>query len=93
MDQTAFGRLLRGYTRSQISRYEKEDANPPIDFFIKLMRTFGVDLNWLFTGVGKPYTLDFQDSEERARFLHWTYLMDERMEFLNDISGDTKNYK
>jgi len=87
MDQAVFGRLLQGYTRGQISRYEIEDTEPPIDFWVKMMRTFGVNINWVYTGQGEPYIRKFQDSEERLRFFEWARLINEKENFLKELKG------
>jgi len=92
MDQTAFGRLVQGYTRGQIARYETEQTEPPIDFWRKLMLVFGLNINWAITGKGKSYIEDFADSEERARFWRWQELVEEKEDFLRQLSGwDQKN--
>ena len=82
VDQSLFGRLLRGYTRPQIARYEKEAAEPPLDFWIKFMKTFGLNLNWVFSGEGVPYVEEYENSPERERFMRWTVLSSEKREFL-----------
>ncbi len=84
IDQELFGRLIRGYTRSQIGRYEKEAAEPPIDFWIKMMRTFGLSINWALTGKGVPYVIEYIDSEEYERFLKWSSIMDTKKELFED---------
>lgn len=71
MDQTVFGRFIGGYTRAQISRYEKETSEPPIDFWIKMMKIFGLNISWALTGKGLPYIEEYQDSGERNTFLKW----------------------
>lgn len=87
MDQLVFGRLLQGYTRMQISRYETESAEPPIDFLIKLAKFFGLNLNWAFSGHGLPYIQEFQDCPERKRFMDWIRLIAEKENFLKDLQG------
>lgn len=87
MDQVVFGRLLQGYTRSQIGRYETEQTEPPIDFWLKAMRTFGLNLNWAVTGEGDPYTLDYTDSVERKRFFRWVDLVRQQSDFLRELEG------
>jgi transcriptional regulator with XRE-family HTH domain len=87
MDQEIFGRLLQGYTRMQISRYEKEAAQPPIDFWIKMMKFFGLNINWLFTGKGLPYIEEFGDSEERKRLIKWVTLINNKTDFVNQLRG------
>lgn len=88
MDQSVFGRMLRGYTRTQISRYETEATEPPVSFWITVMRMFGVNLNWVLAGEGPPCTSEFAESEERQRLLSWTRMMTERDDFLTDLCGD-----
>ena len=93
MDQTAFGRLVRGYTRGQIARYETEQTEPPLDFWIKLMRVFGLNISWALTGKGKPYIEDYTESEERTRFWRWEDLRTEQKNFLEQLSGwDQKKF-
>jgi len=87
MDQAIFGRLLQGYKRGQIARYETEQAEPPVDFWVKMMRFFGLNINWALTGQGKPYILEYQDSQERKRFYKWTYLITEKELFLKELEG------
>lgn len=85
MDQTVFGRLLRGYTRAQISRYEKEAAEPPIDFWVKMAKFFGLNISWALTGEGESYIEDFQDTEERERFIEWIVLITEQEDFVKKL--------
>jgi len=87
MDQAIFGRLLRGYTRAQISRYETEDAEPPIDFWVKMARTFGLSISWALTGQGLPYIKEFKNSEDRRRFFEWQRLIGEKENFLKELKG------
>jgi len=87
MDQELFGRLLQGYNRGQIARYETEQAEPPIDFWLKMMRTFGLNISWAFTGKGKPYVTEFQHCEERERFEQWIALADEKTQLLRELRG------
>lgn len=87
LDQAVFGRLLRGYTRGQISRYETEATEPPIDFWIKMARTFGLNITWALTGHGTPYITDYQDCEERSRFYEWIVLIADKENFLRDLRG------
>ncbi len=87
MDQAIFGRLVKGYNRGQIARYETEQAEPPIDFWSKLSMMFGLNINWIFTGKGLPYTFDHADSEERKRFYRWERLKDEKENFMQDLYG------
>jgi len=87
MDQSIFGRLLQGYTRSQISRYETEETEPPIDFWKKMVRTFGLNISWVFTGKGLPYTTDYMQCDERKRFYKWIELIDEKENFLKELRG------
>ena len=87
MDQDIFGRLLKGYNRGQISRYETEQTEPPIDFWVKLMMTFGLNINWAMTGRGLPYITDFVDSEERKRFEKWSILIYEKENFMKELKG------
>ena len=87
MDQATFGQLLRGYNRMQISRYETESAEPPIDFWVKMMRIFGLNITWAFTGKGRPYVKEYCDSDERQRLFKWTTLLSEKKEFLTELRG------
>jgi len=87
MDQDVFGRLLKGFTRFQISRYETEQTEPPIDFWVKMMRTFGLNINWAITGRGVPYVLDYRDCEERKRFEKWIVLISDKVNFLKELKG------
>jgi transcriptional regulator with XRE-family HTH domain len=87
MDQAIFGRLLQGYTRGQISRFELDETEPPIDFWRKIMRTFGLNITWALTGTGCPFIEEFSDSKERKRFLEWSHLVTDREDFLKKMSG------
>lgn len=87
MDQDVFGRLLQGYTRGHISRYETEQSEPTIDFWIKMMRVFGLNINWAFTGKGNPYITEYQDCEERKRFYKWIQLISDKQDFLKELKG------
>jgi hypothetical protein len=87
MDQTIFGRLLQGYTRGQIARYETEQTEPPIDFWIKLMRTFGLNINWALTGKGLPYIEAYGGSEERRKLARWERLQADNKDFLQELRG------
>jgi len=87
MDQTIFGRVLQGYTRGQIARYETEQTEPPIDFWIKLMRTFGLNISWALTGKGLPYIEAYADSEERQRLERWEHLQADNKKFLQELRG------
>lgn len=85
MDQINFGRLISGYTRSQIARYESEQAEPPIDFWIRIMKVLGLNINWALTGKGKPYIEEFQESDERKKYINWEKIEDERLEYLKKL--------
>ena len=87
MDQAIFGRLLQGYTRGQISRYETEETEPPVVFWGKIMRTFGLNINWALTGEGQPYVCECQDCAERKRFYEWDRLVHEKENFLRELRG------
>lgn len=88
MDQAVFGRLLRGYTRAQISRYETERSEPPVDFWVKIAKTFGLNITWALTGKGQPHTTDFCEGEEMAKFYKWIILINEKADFLKELQGD-----
>lgn len=85
LDQAIFARLIGGYNRNQVGRYEAEQVQPPIDFWTKLARMFGLNITWAMTGKGLPYVLDFADSDERNRLFLWTALADERKDFLKQL--------
>ena len=87
MEQNVFGRLLQGYTRSQISRYETEVTEPPIEFWVKMMRMFGLNICWALTGEGLPYITEYQDSKERERLSRWAVLIAEKENFLDELGG------
>ena len=87
MDQTDFGRLIRGYARNQISRYEKEEAEPPIDFWVKIQDMFGINLNWAFTGKGDPCLANFKDTPDTERFYKWTAYLADKESFFIDFKG------
>lgn len=87
MDQAIFGRLLQGYKRGQIARYETEQTEPPIDFWVKMMQAFGLNINWALTGQGEPYILEYQDSQERKRFYKWVQLITDKDDFLKELKG------
>lgn len=89
MDQADFGRLIGGYTRGKISRYEAEKSEPPIDFWVKVMKTFGLNINWAMTGDGIPYISAYADCPERKRFLKWYKLkrdMDDFAKAMVDVA-------
>jgi len=54
-----------GADKSTIQRYENEDNIPKGDILRRIHERFGVDLNWLLTGRGEPYTI----KEESGSFL------------------------
>jgi len=87
MDQAILGRLLQGYNRGQIARYETEQAEPPVDFWVKMMRAFGLNISWALTGRGLPYILEYQDSQERKRFYKWIQLIADKDDFLKELKG------
>jgi len=87
VDQEIFGRLIQGYNRGQISRYETEQTEPPIDFWTKLMRMFGLNITWACTGKGLPYIPGFGESDERERFLKWDALISDKENFLKELKG------
>ena len=87
MDQTVFGRLLQGYTRGQIARYETEQTEPPIDFWVKMSYTFGLNIHWALTGTGEPYILEHQNCPLRKRFYEWIELISNKENFLKELEG------
>lgn len=87
MDQLVFGRLLQGYTRGQVGRYETEQSEPPVDFWVKTMRAFGLNINWALTGIGPPYVLDYEGCQERKKFYKWTALVADKENFLKELEG------
>jgi len=87
LDQTLFGRLLSGYTRGQIARFETEQTQPPMDFWRKLSLTFGLNLTWAITGKGKCYTMDPRHSDESKRFLRWRRQIQQGGDFLKDLKN------
>jgi len=87
LDQTVFGRLLVGYTRGQIARYETEQTEPPLDFWRKVAATFGLSLTWAITGKGKCYTMDHYYSDESKRFLRWRRRIQQGGDFLKDLKN------
>lgn len=87
MDQEVFGRLIQGYTRGQIGRYETEQTEPPIAFWEKMACTFGLNLTWAITGIGKPYILEYRDSKERKRLEQWLILLTDKDNFLKELKG------
>jgi hypothetical protein len=88
MDQELFGRLLQGYNRGQIARYETEQAEPPIDFWIKMMRTFGLNISWALTGHGEPFITEFKESEERKRLDQRIIITGDKAEILRELRGE-----
>jgi len=77
MDQITFGRLLGGYSRGHISRYELEQSQPPIDFWVKMMRTFGLNINWTLTGQGRKYVSYFKNTKEQEKIFKWLRINEE----------------
>jgi hypothetical protein len=82
-----------GYTRSQISRFEIESAEPPIDFWVKLAKLFGLNINWALTGNGLPYIDDFQESPERDRVVGWQKLVLAMRGGMEELLKENKNQK
>lgn len=87
MDQAIFGQLLQGYQRGQIARYETEQTEPPVDFWVKMMRFFGLNISWALTGQELPYILEYQESQERKRFYKWIQLIADKEGFLKELKG------
>lgn len=85
IDQTTFGKLIIGYTRSQISRFEMELTEPPIDFWVKLAKYFGINITWILTGSGMPYTEEFLESDERRRYQIWSELYESSSKVLVEL--------
>lgn len=55
LSQAAFGAMLEGYTQTNIARYETGETEPPLDFWRKFGRSFGLNLTWVIIGSGDPY--------------------------------------
>jgi len=85
VDQETFGKLIQGYNRGQISRYETEQTEPLIDFWAKLMRMFGLNITWACTGQGQPCVTGFGESEERQRLLKWDTIISKMENFLKEL--------
>jgi len=91
MEQAFMARFIGGYTRGQICRYESGQTMPPLDFWLKLLLTFGLNLNWALTGKGKPYVIDFYHCPQQQRFIQWHRLKQEQRRLLLALeppSGD-----
>jgi len=85
MDQAMFGLLIGGYTQGQISRYEIQKTEPPIDFWIKLMLMFSLNISWVMTGMGVPYMEITPESDERSRLNRWLTLQKNKAAFMREI--------
>lgn len=82
-DQEMLGLILGEYTQKQISRYESEAEEPPLDFWVKLSKGFGLNLSWAFTGKGKPFNKEFQCSKAAKKVAHWQSLQQKVDDFLD----------
>jgi hypothetical protein len=88
LDRALFGRLIGGYSMQQIGRYEKEQTEPPIDFWLKMMKKFGLNITWAMSGHGNPCIAGFDESDERKKFLTWIFKAAEKDDFLRELKGD-----
>lgn len=67
MGQEEFGAFFN-VSKVMLGRYERQQAEPPIPFWVGMARTFGLNLSWVFTGRGCPWVPGFEDTEEMQRF-------------------------
>jgi len=74
LTQVVFAERL-GVSRSSIIAYEREDTAPSADFFMVLIKTFDVNLNWLLLGEGTMFRTgeiekDPESEEQRLRQIY-----------------------
>lgn len=55
--QEAFARKLN-VNNSTLSKYEVDLRRPDPDFFVKIKKISGVDLNWLIVGEGEMFSVN-----------------------------------
>lgn len=72
LSQGDFGAMLEGFSQTNIARYETGDTEPPIEFWRKFTRLFGISVSWAITGEGQPYVVGLDNlvwRERGAKFL------------------------
>lgn len=53
------------FKKSLLSKYERGENMPGSEFYIALIEVFGVDTNWVLSGIGKQFVKsDFVDKSE-----------------------------
>ena len=52
-----------GSTKQNISKYEKNLMMPGGDVLLRLIQQLNVNVNWLLSGVGDPYTVHKKKSK------------------------------
>ena len=56
-----------GVLQQQLSKYERGENKPSVDFLIKLVEKYNVNLNWLLTGQGRMFeNVDFNDTDAKG---------------------------
>ncbi|MCK4626017.1 MAG: helix-turn-helix transcriptional regulator [Phycisphaerae bacterium] len=78
LDQTDFGQMLGGWSRSQVARWEKGDSDPQVAFWINFTKATSLSLTWVFTGLGSPYEYLLQEYDDHHGFMRWVYVESER---------------
>jgi len=61
VNQTEFAKML-GVHRSTLSRYERGEFEPNVDFLERICSIFGIDINWLLFGKEPMY----RDEKEKS---------------------------
>ncbi|HFE38236.1 MAG TPA: XRE family transcriptional regulator [Gammaproteobacteria bacterium] len=62
LSRKAFADVI-GISDSNYARYEYGQVSPPHHFFIKLREKFNINIDWLLTGDGAPYTKGYKGFE------------------------------
>ena len=65
LTQSSFGEKI-GLTKQAISNVENALSRPSIEFLVKLVIEFHVNLNWLLAGIGEPF-IQINDIPEKLR--------------------------
>ena len=57
LTQEEFAKKM-GSNRRTVQEYEISNRRPNTGMLLKIYKTFGVNIHWLLTGEGKPYTTE-----------------------------------
>jgi transcriptional regulator with XRE-family HTH domain len=66
--QETFGQVA-GVGGSMVSRYEKNQRRPFPEYFIRIRKRTGVDLNWLLCGDGEMFPAVPVDIEQKLKIV------------------------